>query len=65
MYIYHDRINDVYTPYGNLKILADETDISYHTLQNHFTRAKKERYITKDAEVIVKSKLIKSKVKKK
>lgn len=65
MYIYHDRINDVYTPYGNLKILADETGISYHTLQNHFTRAKKGRYITKDAEVIVKSQLIKSKVKKK
>lgn len=60
MYIKHDRINDKYHLYTTLAALSEKSGIPYGTLQNHFSRRKANRMVTRDANVIIKVKPIKN-----
>ena len=60
MYIYHDRLTDTYKAFSTLKALSNTTKIPYNTLVNKFSRDQLDRYTTKEAEVITKTKLIKT-----
>lgn len=59
MYIYHDRINDEYKAFSTLTGVADHSNIPIDTLKNHFSRKKIKRWVSKNAEVIVNTDLIK------
>ena len=60
MYIYHDRLTDNYKSFSTLQALSNNTGIPYGTLQNHFSRQQKSRYVTKEAEIIIKTDIIKT-----
>lgn len=59
MYILHDRLIDKYTAFSTLQALSDKSGIPYNTLINHFSRLKKDRYVTRDAEVVIRTDLVK------
>lgn len=60
MYIKHDRIKDTYKVFTTLSALSKKGGIPYDTLTHHFSRLKKGRMVTKDANVIIKVKPIKN-----